>query len=80
MFYIHPLMGAAPGLKAFCAAVIGGIGSIPGAVLGGITLGLAETFAVAFLPTAFKDAVAFVLLIAVLLLRPRGMFGREERT
>ena len=80
MFYLHPLMGAAPGLKAFCAAVIGGIGSIPGAVLGGLTLGLAETFATAFLPTALRDATAFLLLLILLLLRPRGMLGREERT
>ena len=79
MFYIQPLMGSMPGLKAFCAAVIGGIGSIPGAVLGGIVLALSETFATACMNTAFRDAMSFILLVLVLLLRPRGILGRKER-
>lgn len=73
---IEPFMGFLPGLKAFVAAVIGGIGSIPGAMLGGYLLGLAEVFFVGFLPPAFsgyRDAFVFALLLIVLLVRPRGL-------
>lgn len=68
-------MGFAAGLKGFTAAVLGGIGSIPGAMLGGFILGLAETFAVAFISATYKDVVAFVVLILVLLVRPNGLLG-----
>ncbi len=68
-------MGFAAGLKGFTAAVLGGIGSIPGAMLGGFILGLAETFAVAFISATYKDVVAFVVLVIVLLVRPRGLLG-----
>ncbi|MBL8116718.1 MAG: branched-chain amino acid ABC transporter permease [Anaerolineae bacterium] len=68
-------MGFAAGLKGFTAAVLGGIGNIPGAMLGGFILGLAETFAVGFISATYKDVVAFVVLIIVLLLRPRGLLG-----
>lgn len=78
---IEPLMGFVPGLKAFVAAVIGGIGSIPGAALGGYLLGLFEILLVGFLPvayTGYRDAFVFVLLIVVLLLRPNGILGSVE--
>lgn len=77
---VDPMMGFRPGLKAFVAAVVGGIGSIPGAVLGGLTIGLGENLAVfARLDTAYKDAVAFGLLILILLFRPGGIMGVERR-
>jgi len=78
---ILPLLGVQMGLKAFIAAVVGGIGSIPGAMLGGLLMGLAESFVRgapaigAFQPSRWTDAVAFVLLILVLLLRPAGLIG-----
>ncbi len=77
---LEPLMGIMPGLKCFIAAVIGGIGSIGGAVLGGLLLGLIELMTVAFLPelTGYKDAFAFVLLIVVLLVKPTGLLGKNQ--
>jgi branched-chain amino acid transport system permease protein len=76
---IAPLMGVMPGLKCFIAAVIGGIGNIKGAVLGGFILGIGEIMLVAFLPhlTGYRDAFAFVLLIIILLLRPNGLIGEK---
>lgn len=81
---IDPLMGIMTGLKAFVAAVLGGIGSIPGAVLGGLLIGLAETFVVGYgalvgIPSTYRDAVAFAILILVLLVRPTGILGRATR-
>ena len=72
---IWHFMGFAAGLKGFTAAVLGGIGNIPGAMLGGFVLGLAETFAVGFISSTYKDVVAFVVLIVVLLIRPQGLLG-----
>lgn len=77
---IDPLMGVMPGLKAFIAAVLGGIGIIPGAVLGGFVLGIAEVFVVTFLASTWKDAVAFVILIIILLVRPAGLLGKNVGT
>ncbi len=76
---IHPLMGLMPGIKAFTAAVIGGIGSLPGAVLGGLLLGFIEIYVVSLFPTlsAYKDVFAFVLLILILLFRPSGLVGED---
>jgi branched-chain amino acid transport system permease protein len=76
---IQPLMGVMPGIKCFIAAVIGGIGNIHGAVIGGFILGLAEILLIAFLPdlTGYRDAFAFILLIIVLLLRPTGIMGEK---
>jgi branched-chain amino acid transport system permease protein len=65
------------GLKAFVAAVIGGIGNIPGAMLGGLLLGLAEQFVGGYVSTTFRDAIAFALLILILLVRPSGLLGRR---
>jgi branched-chain amino acid transport system permease protein len=77
---LNPLMGVMPGLKCFIAAVIGGIGNIQGAVLGGFLLGVIELMTVAFLPTltGYRDAFAFVLLIGVLLVKPSGLLGSGQ--
>ena len=73
---IDPLMGVLPGLKAFVAAVLGGIGNIPGAALGGLLLGVVETFVSGSEWSTYKDAIAFALLILILLFRPAGLLGR----
>lgn len=76
---IQPLMGVMPGLKCFIAAVIGGIGNITGAVIGGFVLGIGEIMLVAFLPqlTGYRDAFAFILLIVILLFKPTGIMGEK---
>jgi branched-chain amino acid transport system permease protein len=74
---IHPFMGSMPGLKAFVAAVLGGIGIIPGAVLGSLIMGQVETLTVAFVSSQLRDAVAFGVLILVLLIRPTGILGKR---
>jgi len=77
---LHPTMGLMPGLKCFIAAVIGGIGSISGAVLGGLLLGFIEIMIIAALPelTGYRDAFAFILLIIVLLSKPSGLLGKHQ--
>jgi branched-chain amino acid transport system permease protein len=70
-------MGILPGLKAFVAAVLGGIGNVPGAVLGGLVMGVVEVLVVGYLSPTYRDAIAFVLLIVILLVRPAGMLGRQ---
>lgn len=77
---IDPLMGIMPGLKAFVAAVLGGIGNIPGAILGGLIMGVAETLTVGYLSSTYRDAITFVILVAVLLFRPTGLLGKTQRT
>ena len=76
---LMPLMGVMPGLKCFIAAVIGGIGNITGAVIGGFILGLGEIMLVAFLPTltGYRDAFSFILLIVILLVKPTGLMGEK---
>ena len=76
---INPMMGTMPGLKAFIAAVLGGIGSIPGAMLGGLLIGLLEIMFVAFLPalSGYRDALSFIVLILILLVRPSGFLGEK---
>ncbi len=73
---IDPLMGVMPGLKAFVAAVLGGIGNIPGAALGGLILGTVETFVNGSQWSTYKDAIAFAILIIILLFRPAGLLGK----
>jgi branched-chain amino acid transport system permease protein len=73
---VQPLLGLYLGLKAFVAAVIGGIGNVPGAMVGGLLLGLIEEFVVGYTASSWRDAVAFGFLIVVLLVRPQGLFGR----
>lgn len=75
---VNPFIGFIAGLKAFTAAVLGGIGSIPGAMLGGFILGLTESFTSAYLTTEYKDVVAFSLLVLVLLFRPTGILGKPD--
>jgi len=75
---IDPLMGTLPGLKAFVAAVLGGIGNITGAALGGLVIGLVETSVVAAGGSTYRDAVAFAVLILILLLRPDGLLGKRQ--
>src|SRR5919206_154039 len=72
---VDPLMGIIVGLKAFVAAVLGGIGNIPGAMLGGLLIGITETMVVGYLSPTYKDAVAFAILILILLFRPSGLLG-----
>jgi branched-chain amino acid transport system permease protein len=73
---IDPLMGVMPGLKAFVAAILGGIGNIPGAALGGLILGTVETFVGGSQWSTYKDAIAFAILIIILLFRPAGLLGK----
>ena len=73
-----PTLGAMPGIKAFTAAVFGGIGSIPGAMIGGILLGIIENFSKAYIDTQLSDAIVFLVLIVVLLIKPDGLMGKKQ--
>ncbi|MFN7138229.1 MAG: branched-chain amino acid ABC transporter permease [Limisphaerales bacterium] len=75
---IDPLMGILPGLKAFVAAVLGGIGNIPGAALGGLIMGVVETFTAGYISSAYRDAVAFGILILILIFKPSGLLGKVQ--
>ncbi|SHE56757.1 branched-chain amino acid transport system permease protein [Tissierella praeacuta DSM 18095] len=72
----YPMMGYVPGLKAFIAAVIGGIGSIPGAMLGGLIMGVSESLGAAYISSGYRDAIAFIILIIILILKPDGLLGK----
>ena len=76
--FVGPYTGTMPGIKAFVAAVLGGIGSIPGAMLGGIILGIIESFSKAYISTQLADAIVFGVLIVVLLVRPTGLLGKKR--
>ncbi|WP_323985052.1 branched-chain amino acid ABC transporter permease [Fusibacter ferrireducens] len=76
---VYPTMGIMPGLKAFVAAVLGGIGLIPGAVLGGFVIGMIETISKAYISSQWSDAIVFGLLIVVLLFKPTGILGKNEK-
>ncbi|MDR7868770.1 MAG: branched-chain amino acid ABC transporter permease [Sporomusaceae bacterium] len=76
---IDPLMGIMPGLKAFVAAVLGGIGILPGAMLGGVIMGVVEALVSGFISSTFRDAAAFGILILILLFRPSGLLGKNVR-
>jgi branched-chain amino acid transport system permease protein len=75
---IEPLMGIMPGLKAFVAAVLGGIGNIPGAALGALIIGIVETFAAGTFLSTYRDAIAFAILIGILIFKPSGLLGQKE--
>ena len=79
MYYraVYPMMGFMPGLKAFVSAVIGGIGSIPGAMLGGMIMGVSESLGAAYISSGYRDAIAFIILIIILLFKPSGLLGKE---
>lgn len=76
---VEPLMGVQPGLKAFVAAVLGGIGNIPGAMIGGLVIGLVEQLSAAYISSSFAPAIVFSILVVVLLLRPQGLLGRVSK-
>ena len=77
IFPFNPYIGALPTIKAFAIIILGGLGSIPGAIIGGLLYGIAEQSAVIFLGSIWRDAVAFALLIIVLIFRPKGLFGEK---
>ncbi len=76
---IDPLMGFLPGLKAFVAAVFGGIGIIPGAMIGGYFIGVVETFVSGYGSSMYKDAIVFAILILVLVIKPSGLLGKTTK-
>lgn len=76
---INPLMGTMPGLKAFVAAVFGGIGIIPGAMIGGYVIGIIEVFVSGYINSMYRDAVVFAILILILIVRPAGLLGKNIR-
>ena len=77
---VYPNMGYMAGLKAFAAAVLGGIGSLPGALIGGLLVGVSESMAATFLGSTYRDCMAFIILIIVLIVRPNGLFGKKGIT
>ena len=77
---VYPGMGFMAGLKAFAAAVLGGIGSLPGSVLGGLVVGVSESLAATFLGSTYRDSMAFIILIIVLIFKPTGFFGKKTIT
>ena len=74
---IDTLMGASVGLKSISAAVLGGMGSLPGAMVGGFMIGILETLFAAYVSSGFRDAIAFIIMLIVLILKPSGLFGRK---
>jgi len=79
IFLVHPHMGMSPLLKAFAIIILGGMGSIPGAILGGLILGVVEGLAAGYISAEYKDLFAFGTMVAVLSIRPSGLFGQKER-
>jgi branched-chain amino acid transport system permease protein len=77
IFYVTKEMGGMLGLKAFCATIVGGFGNVPGAILGGLFLGVIEVFGAYYISSAYRDGFAFIILILVLLFRPQGFFGEK---
>lgn len=76
IFLVYPTMGVFAGLKGFTASVMGGMGNIPGALIAGLTLGIVESFATGFISSGYRDTVAMVILLLILLVRPQGIFGK----
>jgi branched-chain amino acid transport system permease protein len=79
VFLVYPSMGDLASLKAFCVVILGGLGNFAGAAVGGVLLGIAEELGAGYLSSGYRDAVGFVLIVAVLLFRPSGLFARAER-
>jgi branched-chain amino acid transport system permease protein len=79
LFLVFPQMGDAPMVKGLAGILLGGMGSVPGAVLGGLIIGVAESVSTLFLPTDYRDSVAFAIMVLILLARPRGLFGVRAR-
>jgi branched-subunit amino acid ABC-type transport system permease component len=75
---LEPMMGIMPNIKAFAAVIVGGVGSVPGAILGSYFIGLAENIGIWYLPSGYKDAIAFFILIVFLLFRPQGIMGKKK--
>ena len=79
LFLVFPLMGDAPMVKGLAGILLGGMGSVPGAVVGGLIIGIAESVSTLFLPTDYRDSIAFAIMVLILLVRPRGLFGQRVR-
>jgi branched-chain amino acid transport system permease protein len=79
LFLVFPQMGDAPLVKGLAGILLGGMGSVMGAVLGGLIIGVAESVSTLFLPTDYRDSVAFAIMVLILLARPRGLFGVRVR-
>lgn len=79
LFLIFPQMGDAPMVKGLAGILLGGMGSVPGAVIGGLIIGIAESVSTLFLPTDYRDSIAFAIMVLILLARPRGLFGVRMR-
>ena len=71
-------MGASIGMKTFASAILGGVGVLPGAMVGGLVVGVIETFAAGYISSGYRDAISFVVLILVLLIKPSGLFGSKQ--
>ncbi|CAG9181536.1 branched-chain amino acid ABC transporter permease [Cupriavidus pampae] len=79
VFVVNPTMGDLASLKAFAIVILGGLGNLPGAALGGFTLGLVEEFGAGYVSTAYRDAIGFLVILIVMIVRPQGLFSTKER-
>jgi branched-chain amino acid transport system permease protein len=79
VFVVNPTMGDLASLKAFAIVILGGLGSLPGAAIGGFALAMVEEFGAGYISTAYRDAIGFLVILAVMVLRPQGLFAGKER-